>query len=349
MRTNGLLATVIATALCASLVSALPLAAAEDTTAARIEAGGRTITVTAKDVPLRELLNRLQEQAGFTLVESSDLLQRPVTVDLEGMPWREGLAKLLRGFRYALAMDPETQQPARLVILSSEVSGSSVGSASSTPAGTPDLAVSNDVGRAPEKAESSMDEATRIANQLLAQRENPMQYAMRKAREAAAEAEAAKEASDAELTRRAAAGEDASESGVDRAQGPDRVYADSLRALGQFQDSERLEVLSPALSSDIKDVRSAALEALRDGTVSDVAVLSEVRSMATGDSDPYVQRDALEVYVRYGDQDDVLSLVQSLGRTDGPTRDIAVREWLRIEKERADAPLANQQLKSAAK
>ena len=94
-------------------------------------------------------------------------------------------------------------------------------------------------------------------------------------------------------------------------------------------------------------MRSAALEALRDGTVSDAAVLDLVLSMAIGDVDPFIRRDALEVYVRYGDQADVLALVQALARKDGPTRDIAVREWLRIEQERADARLADEQVRQA--
>ena len=337
MKTNQLLATVFAIALCAS--STRLTAAAEGTTPVRVEADGEVMTIIANNVPLKDVLDQLQEQVGFALIETSDSLQSPVTVRLDGVPWREGFAKLLRGFHYALAMNPETKQPARLVILSSEGSAASAspgGGGTETQVGTPASGGSGNLSQAPDQAASSLEEATRIANELIAQRENPLQFAMRKAREAAAEAEAARKASE-------------SETEGDQTQDRDRRYAESLRALGQFQDPERLEVLAPALGSDSKNVRTAALEALRDGTVGDVAVLDQVRSMATGDADPYVQRDALEVYVRYGDQSDVLSLVQTLGRASGPTRDIAVREWLRIEKERADADLGDQQLRQAGR
>jgi hypothetical protein len=347
---NHLWATVCAAALCTASTNLT--AAGEGTTPLRVEADGALITVVADNAPLKEVLDQLQEQSGFALIEGSASLQHPVTVDLGGVPWRDGLAKLLRGFRYALAMNPETNQPARLVILSSEgsaVQGTSGDGETETPVSAPASGPSDPASRALDQAASSLDEATRIANELMAQREDPLHYAMRTAREAAAAAEAAQEAAEKEQARRATEGEDAAGLDDDHGQGAYKTYANALRALGQFQDSERLDVLAPALGSQSKEVRSAALEAMRDGTVADDTVLGQVRSMATGDADPYVQRDALEVYVRYGDQSDVLSLVQSLGRTSGPTRDIAVREWLRIEKERADAPLADQQLRQAGR
>jgi hypothetical protein len=45
-------------------------------------------------------------------------------------------------------------------------------------------------------------------------------------------------------------------------------------------------------------VRRAALEALRDGTVRDEALLARVRRRVSADPAPSVQRQALEVYVR---------------------------------------------------
>ncbi len=274
-----------------------------------------------------------------------------MTIDLEAVPWRDGLAKLLRGFRYALAMNPETNQPDRLVILSSDGSATPTasGDGETESAATATASDDGNTRQAADRGEHSLEEAIRIANELMAQREDPLQYALRQAREAAAAAGAAQEAAEKEQARRAAEGEDAAALD-DGPQDAYRAYADSLRVLGQFQDAERLDVLAPALGSTSTEVRSAALEALRDGTASeDPTVLGQVRGMATGDADPFVQRDALEVYVRYGDQSEVLSLVQSLGRTSGPTRDIAVREWIRIEKERADAPLADEQLRQAGR
>jgi hypothetical protein len=199
------------------------------------------------------------------------------------------------------------------------------------------------------RAESSFDEATRIANEMTAQRENTLQYAIRRAQEMAVDVKAAEEALKLEPARPATAGEVVSGSGRERTQNAYSAYAESLHAFRQFQDPERLEALLPALDSQSNRVRRAALEALRDGTVHDEAVLGKVRDMVTNDSDPSVQREALEVYARYGNRSEVLSLVQSLGRLNGPTRDIAVREWLRIEKEMADALLGDEQLEAARK
>ena len=120
VRTNPLLATAFAAALFTSFAGP---AIGEDPTPLRIEAQGETVTIIARDVPLKDVLDQLQQQAGFALVENTSSLQRPVTITLEAVPWREGLAKLLCGFRYALAMDPQTNQPDRLVILSSEETG----------------------------------------------------------------------------------------------------------------------------------------------------------------------------------------------------------------------------------
>jgi len=321
--------TLIATAMAAILAAASSWCAAGEggSTPVTVQVHGKSITVVSDHAPLKDILGQLQQQSGFELVEGSASLLRPVTVDLDHVPWQEGMAELLHGFRYALAMDPETGRPAKLVLLSSDGSANE----DEATASAPDTARAADGSSDANQPMSSMEEATRIANELMAQSENPLQHAMRKAREAATGAEGAQASPEA--------GEDA--------QGREARYADSLRALGQFPDPERLDVLAPALGAKSRTVRSAALEALRDGTVRDESVLGSVRGMATGDSDPIVQRQALEVYVRYADRSEVLALVQSMGRTSGPARDIAVREWMRIEKEIADAPLADQQLKSA--
>ena len=339
MERNSLLATLVATALAMSSAGA---AATEDTAPMQVQVDGATISVIANNAPLRDVLVELRDQAGFSLVKGSEPLQSPVTVELDGFPWPEGLAALLRGYRYALAMDPETNRPATLVILSSKVAELSGNAEGGAPEGSAELAASDaqastaeeavasmdEAARTAEEAAASMEEAARIADELIAQRENPLEHAMRQAREAAAKAAAA-----AKLPQ--------GESGPDS----ERGYADSLRALGAFQDPDRLSVLDPALDSRSKDVRAAALDALRDGTVRDESVLSRVRSLITSDPDPSVRRGALEVYARYGSPAEVLALVQSLGRTSGAARDIAVREWLRIERELAEASQADQQLR----
>jgi hypothetical protein len=52
----------------------------------------------------------------------------------------------------------------------------------------------------------------------------------------------------------------------------------------------------------------------------------------TADDDT-VERAAIEVLARYGDQRQVMRLLEPLALSDGPNRDIAVREWIRIRDE----------------
>lgn len=193
--------------------------------------------------------------------------------------------------------------------------------------------------------ESSREEAMRLARELAQQQEDPLTSALREAQEALAENETARQRVEEERVRRLAAGEDPTQVGALAPDGQYAArYAQALAGLGAFQDAKRLEALAPALEYEDTGVRMAALQALRDGTVHDPVVLSRVLEIANADPDPRIQREALEVYVRYGDPEDVLSLVQMLGRREGPLRDIAVREWNRIELERAETAAGDRQV-----
>src|SRR5262245_19310905 len=96
----------------------------------------------------------------------------------------------------------------------------------------------------------------------------------------------------------------------------ERVKA--LLALGDFQDPRTLEVLRPALRSDKAEVRKAALEAMRWGTVEDKPTLAEIRAMVTSDSDPAVRQAGLDVIVRYDDTSpETQALLKGLAAEEG--------------------------------
>jgi len=113
----------------------------------------------------------------------------------------------------------------------------------------------------------------------------------------------------------------------------ERVKA--LLALGDFQDPRTLEVLRPALRSDKAEVRKAALEAMRWGTVEDKPTLAEIRAMVTSDSDPAVRQAGVDVIVRYDDTSpETQALLKGLAAEEGGAyRDFAQRELERIEME----------------
>jgi hypothetical protein len=107
----------------------------------------------------------------------------------------------------------------------------------------------------------------------------------------------------------------------------------ALRNLGQFQDSRTVEVLLPALKSETPEVRMAALEAMRWGTVSDSNALEEVRYLAEREPDPMVRGAALEVLVRYDTTDEGRKLLERL--TEESEADI--RDFAREHLNRMDA------------
>src|SRR5262249_35170130 len=124
----------------------------------------------------------------------------------------------------------------------------------------------------------------------------------------------------------------------------ERVKA--LLALGDFQDPRTLEVLRPALRSDKAEVRKAALEAMRWGTVEDKPTLAEIRAMAASDSDPAVRQAGLDVLVRYDDTSpETHALLRDLATEEGGAyRDFAQRELERIEMEAKARSLPDPQL-----
>ena len=111
----------------------------------------------------------------------------------------------------------------------------------------------------------------------------------------------------------------------------------AIRELGNFQDPRTIKVLGPALHSHVTEVRKAALEAMREGTVEDKATLADVRYAVTNDADPEVRQAALEVLVRYDESPEAKRVLEKLAADPrGPHREQARRELARMEYE-ADA------------
>lgn len=296
----------------------------------RIAVDGDRFSVDAADAPLGTILEALADHGGFRLVLTAESREAPISVTLEDQAWRSGLDQLLKGWHYALLMDEGDRVP-RSVVLTSRQSGNAMDEPSTRRADAGDeqgtaLGLEEEP---PANEATSLDEATRIAQELNEQREDPFGYDQRQILAAAdARAQVTGEGPDADRQREEL----------------DAEYARRLERLGRYQGDEKLEALAPALADESNVVRTAALRALRDGTIEDLTTLSDVREMALSDPDYAVRREAFEVYVRYGDQDDVLIMAQEMGRAAGPLRDIAVREWVRIERERASAGDADQQL-----
>lgn len=170
-----------------------------------------------------------------------------------------------------------------------------------------------------KSSRSSLQEATAIAEQLAAARLDPVRFAIDRA-------ESARRDLEHQEHRGAGAGEKA----VSR-------YAQRLAALVAVPRAETLSELTAALHRPEVELQLIALTALREGASvgrerSEALLLA--RQLLLDSPEPVVRRQAFEAYSRWGNQDDVLSLSQELGRTPGPVRDLAVREWLRIERER---------------
>ena len=91
----------------------------------------------------------------------------------------------------------------------------------------------------------------------------------------------------------------------------------------------------PALEEDDEGARLSALQALRwqSRTALNPEAVGRVAAAVETESDPALQRAALEVLVRYGDPEEVLRAIEPLALTAGPNQDLAVREWLRIREE----------------
>lgn len=172
-----------------------------------------------------------------------------------------------------------------------------------------------------QRESSSLSEANAIAERMLAEQTHPLIAALQRVDRA-----------QQELATRAGS------SDGDQPAGPVLRYAEAVSDLRRFPDAETLPAVLTAIQSAEAEVRRAGLRALRGGAASrnpNHPALLAARDLVVSDSSAGVRREAFEAYCRWGNQDDVLALSQQLGREAGPVRDLAVREWLRIERERS--------------
>ena len=174
-------------------------------------------------------------------------------------------------------------------------------------------------------ARESLAEATAIAATLASRVKNPLGTALDEAEQAGALV--------ASIPMPLAGQEPSSEY-----EAAVEAYGDKLLALASFPDSSTVGTLAQGIQHESSEIRLAALSALKEGALSGggAAVLSWIQQIATSDPSPVVRREAFEVFCRWGNQSDVYGLATSLGRNPGPVQDLAVREWIRLEKERIE-------------
>jgi hypothetical protein len=114
-----------------------------------------------------------------------------------------------------------------------------------------------------------------------------------------------------------------------------QAYLDAIDDLDSHDEARAVESLVPVLELDDRDARLTGLETLRElsHTGRTPAAVDAAISAFESAEDDAVERAAIEVLTRYGDQREVMRLLEPLALSDGPNRDIAVREWIRIRDE----------------
>jgi len=267
------------------------------------------LTVRAKRVPLVEVLAAVSDQAKvkFTVVGEWKVDEVLISDDFAGLPLERGIARLLRGVSYSLIGD-KAGALRKVVILGRGTSAGSTrnDAAYAAPAGSEAPDNTPAVSEGPEEAESH-------------ETSSPPETTEDRLAEAITAAKAA--------------------------QNPDE-QVDALLKLGDYQDNRALGALTPALQSPHAAVRSAALEAMRRGTVQEPSALIDVRRMASHDPDQEVRRSALEVIVRYDKTPEGRALLERLtAGGDEALRDFATRELGRMDEEAAEAGADTDQAK----
>lgn len=260
---------------------------------------GDAISLEVEEVSLREVLVEIGETVPLTLVERGVALEEPVSLTLEGETWPDLLGRLIGRESYLLTFDGDTGKPTRLVVLWDAVRERRA------------------AGPANDAVDGIEARIRALASEVLA--------APDVAGEAIASMEDARDA-------------------FERARGGPReaaaraAYVESIRTLGDHDEARTVGSLLPAFDHDDRDARLATLETMRwlsHTRRSPAAVDAALGSFETAD-DPEVERSALEVLVRYGDPRKVMRLLEPLALSDGPNRDLAVREWIRIKDEQAE-------------
>ena len=266
------------------------------------------LDIVAKDVPLVDVLSALDEQAKitFSVIGEAEINQLHVSEEFKDLPLDQAIARLLKGLSYSLLRDKEGRLSKVIILGKDEGGGVNL--------------ADNPRGILTGTEES--DTASEVT-------ESPSEVS-------ATEAAQSSEAVEDELAQRVKAA---------RIARTPEEKAEALRRLGDFQDSRTLEALQPALEAEQTEVRRAALEAMRWGTVYDPKALKEVRKLAEEDADPQVRRSALEVIVCYDTSSEARELLERHAQGgDKVLRDFAIRELQRMDEEATAAAAADEQI-----
>jgi hypothetical protein len=258
---------------------------------------GDAISLEAQKMILRQALVEISEAVPFTLVERGTPPEEPVSLAVEAQTWQGLFRKLLGREGHLLTLDA-AGTPTKLVVRWDAVRARQGATATAGAAGD---------GHVEARIRAA-------AGEVLAPRDA--------AGEAIARIEDARDAFEA------------ARGGPNEAEARE-AYLDAIGDLDTHDEARTVEALVPALEIDDRDARLAGLETLRELSHTGrtpAAVDAAMSAFETADDDA-VERAALEVLVRYGDQREVMGLLESLALSDGPNRDIAVREWIRIRDE----------------
>ena len=298
----------VRTILCAVVLSSgLALAAAADERLS-VELG-ETISLKADRISLKEVLAELSEAVPFELVERGAALEELVSFEIEASTWEAAFAELLRQEGYALTTDGITGLPTTLVI-----DWDIVGEAHSR-------RVAPDDPIAPDDIEARIRAA---AKDVLA----PLDVAGEAIEAAVEAARLAVEAAQAE-------GSEAADALAEALETARAGYTEALTGLQGFDEERTVEALLSALEEEDREARLAALQSMRWLSLTGLNPEAVEAAAAAYDTaeDPEVERAALEVLVRYGDPDAVMSTLERLALAEGPNQDLAVREWIRMRDE----------------
>ena len=257
------------------------------------------LDISARDVSLVDVMAALDEQAEITfrVIGDAEIQQLKVWQEFRDLPLDKGIARLLRGLSYSV-LSNEAGQPRKIIILGRDQRGGVNWKDAPHP-----LFGGDEAGDAGSQEPVSSSEVAATETAYLSE---------------AVEDVLAQTVKAAQVAR------------------TPKARAEALRRLGDFQDSRTLEALQPALGAEETEVRLAALEAMRWGTVYESAALEEVRKLAEEDVDPQVKHSALEVVVRYDSSPEARALLERYARSgDEVLRSFASRELQRMDEEAA--------------
>jgi hypothetical protein len=256
---------------------------------------GETIALEAEEATLRDAVLAISKAVPLTLVERGEAPQQSVSLTIEANTWQGFFQRLLGRESHLLILDRATGKPTQLVVRWD--------------------AVRELLAATPEGGTADVESRIRAAaGEVLAPRDL--------AGEAIAAMEEARDAFEA------------ARGGPNEAEARE-AYLEAIDDLNSHDEARTVESLVPALETDDRDARLAGLETLRElshTARAPAAVDAAMNAFETAEDDT-VERAALEVLARYGDQREVMRLLEPLALSDGPNRDIAVREWIRIRDE----------------